>query len=198
MERRLLKDFHIGIVEGIVNEIQQNLDEPKNVFGQIAKVLGRRTTFKSKKKDWNELVRKNTQPSNPIGSAQEAEESRNKRQSLRRYIVANVNQPVQIEDEKLIGKYINKTTKIILFYFNFKIYNASYNIVSKFKYWQVTYFPEYNPKLVEVPRGARVAYAKFMSKKIEEDYKKLENEPPNPPKDPNRATVKFKGIQDYI
>ncbi|XP_050299410.1 transient receptor potential protein isoform X2 [Anthonomus grandis grandis] len=153
MERRLLKDFHIGIVEGIVNEIQLNPDEPKNVFGQIAKVLGRRTTFKAKKKDWNELVRKNTHPSNPIGSAQEAEESRQKRQSIRKHIIANANKPVNIEDNKLI---------------------------------------EYNPKLVEVPRGARVAYAKFMSKKIEEDYKKSESEEVK--KDGKReSVVKFKG-----
>ncbi|KAL1509540.1 hypothetical protein ABEB36_004255 [Hypothenemus hampei] len=150
MERRLLKDFHIGIVEGIVNEIQQNQDEPKNVFGQIAKVLGRRSTFKkTKKKDWNELVRKNTLPNNPIGSAHEAEESRRKRQSLRKHIITNVGQPVRIEDEKLI---------------------------------------EYNPKLVEVPRGARVAYAKFMSKKIEEEYKKTEDEG----KIEKKQSVKFK------
>ncbi|ENN83024.1 hypothetical protein YQE_00613, partial [Dendroctonus ponderosae] len=88
MERRLLKDFHIGIVDNIVNEIQQNLEEPKNVFGQIAKVIGRRTTFKSKKKDWNALVRRNTTASNPIGSAQEAEESIKKRQSLRKHIIS--------------------------------------------------------------------------------------------------------------
>lgn len=31
-------------------------------------------------------------------------------------------------------------------------------------------FLEYNPKLSEVPRGARVAYAKFMTKKLHEDY----------------------------
>ncbi|XP_066257268.1 transient receptor potential protein-like [Euwallacea similis] len=154
MERRLLTDFHIGIVEGIENEIQQNLDEPKNVFGQIAKVLGRRTTFKTKKKNWNELVRRNTTASNPIGSAQEAEFSRRKRQSLRKHIFTNVNQPVQIEDEKLL---------------------------------------EYNPKLVEVPRGARVAYAKFMSKKIEEDYKKSEDEGTTclTPKDDRKHLVKF-------
>ncbi|CAG9767035.1 unnamed protein product [Ceutorhynchus assimilis] len=155
MERRLLKDFHIGIVEGLVNEMQQNPIEPKNVFGQIAKVIGRRTT-KSKKKDWNELVRKNTLPSNPIGSAQEAEESRFKRQSLRKHIISNVDQPVRIEDEKLI---------------------------------------EYNPKLVEVPRGARVAYAKFMSRKIEDDYKKTESEasPLKPQRESKKQSVKFRG-----
>ncbi|ERL93960.1 hypothetical protein D910_11246 [Dendroctonus ponderosae] len=158
MERRLLKDFHIGIVDNIVNEIQQNLEEPKNVFGQIAKVIGRRTTFKSKKKDWNALVRRNTTASNPIGSAQEAEESIKKRQSLRKHIISNVNQPVHIEDEKLI---------------------------------------EYNPKLVEVPRGARLAYAKFMSKKIEEDYKTgNQEESTGPPKDIKKQSVKF--VSKYL
>lgn len=115
MERRLLKDFHIGIVEGIVSEIQQNTDEPKNVFGQIAKVLGRRTTFKSKKKDWNELVRKNTVARDPIGSAQEAEESRKKRQSLRKHIIANVREHAQMEDEKLLGEpnFLAKKSKLV-------------------------------------------------------------------------------------
>ncbi|XP_060530179.1 transient receptor potential protein [Cylas formicarius] len=137
MERRLLQDFHIGIVEGLASEMQQNPAGPINVFKQIAKVLGRRTTFQTKKKDWNAVVRKNTMPSNPIGSAQEAEESRKMRQSLRKHIITNVDHPLQIEDEKLL---------------------------------------EYNPKLCEVPRTARVAYAKFMSKKIEEEYKKSEND----------------------
>lgn len=34
---------------------------------------------------------------------------------------------------------------------------------------------EYNPKLVEVPKTARVAYAKFMTKKIQSDFS-IENE----------------------
>ncbi|CAH1159814.1 unnamed protein product [Phaedon cochleariae] len=131
MERRLLKDFHIGMVEGLVQEMSLTPNEPKNVFGQIAKVIGRRTTFKPKKKDWNALVKRNSVTSNPIGSAQELESLRFKRQSLRKHILLNVKDNVLLEDEKLI---------------------------------------EYNPKLSEVPRGARLAYAKFMSKKIEVDY----------------------------
>ncbi|XP_056640149.1 transient receptor potential protein isoform X1 [Diorhabda sublineata] len=128
MERRLMKDFHIGIVEGIVQEMKMNPTETKNVFGHIAKVIGRRATFKSTKKDWNALVRKNTTTSNPIGTAQELEASRIKRQSLRRHILSNT----VLDDDKLL---------------------------------------EYNPNLTEIPKTARVAYAKFMNKKIRFEYK---------------------------
>ncbi|CAG9859793.1 unnamed protein product [Phyllotreta striolata] len=127
MERRLMKDFHIGIVEGIVQEMKMNPLETTNVFGHIAKVIGRRATFKStKKKDWNSLVKKNA-VSDPIGSAQELESARVKRQSLRKHIISNP----ELDDEKLI---------------------------------------EYNPKLTEIPKRARVAYAKFMTKKIQTEY----------------------------
>lgn len=44
--------------------------------------------------------------------------------------------------------------------------------------------------MVEVPRGARVAYAKFMSKKIEQEYKKTEAEEP---KETKKVAVKFVG-----
>lgn len=132
MERRLLKDFHIGIVEGLVNEIMTTSREHKDVFTHIAKVISKRASNK-RKKDWNEMVRKSTIKGNPIGSAQEAEALRQQRQSLRRHILHNVKETVNIDHDKLI---------------------------------------EYNPKLSEVPRGARVAYAKFMTKKIKEDYGK--------------------------
>lgn len=46
MERRILKDFQIGIVEGILNASLQNAKEPKDVFSTIAKVIGRRTSSK--------------------------------------------------------------------------------------------------------------------------------------------------------
>lgn len=103
MERRLLKDFHIGIVEGLVQEMNQN-NEPKNIFGQLAKVIGRRTT--SKKKDWNKLVRKSSVKVDPIGSAQGMENSIAKRQSLRKHILANVKQLQNLDDTMLLGKKI--------------------------------------------------------------------------------------------
>ncbi|XP_030748042.1 transient receptor potential protein isoform X2 [Sitophilus oryzae] len=134
MERRILNDFHIGIKEGLVNEIQMNLKEPKNVFSEIARALKKRSSMKSSKKNWNELVKKNK--SNPIGSAQEAEQLRQRRQSLRQYIMSTANKVGPVEDDhKLI---------------------------------------EYNPKLGALPKGARLAYVKFMSKKIEEEIKNEE------------------------
>lgn len=103
MERRLLKDFHIGIVEGIVNEVVSTVKEPKDVFSQIAKVIGRRASSKHKKKDWNALVRQNTVVKDPIGSGQEAEMAKIKRQSLRKHILSSINEPVNIDHDKLIG-----------------------------------------------------------------------------------------------
>lgn len=46
MERRILKDFQIGIVEGIINETLQTAKEPKDVFSTIAKVIGKRSSSK--------------------------------------------------------------------------------------------------------------------------------------------------------
>lgn len=46
MERRILKDFQIGIVEGIINESLQAAKEPKDVFSTIAKVIGKRSSSK--------------------------------------------------------------------------------------------------------------------------------------------------------
>lgn len=82
MERRLQKDFQIGIVEGIVNAVIQSEKEPKDVFSQIAKAIGRKSSG-SKKKDWNAVVRQNTIAKDPIGSSNEAIEKQTRR-SIRR------------------------------------------------------------------------------------------------------------------
>lgn len=42
MERRILKDFHIGIVEGIIKDVISKESKPKDVFSQIAKAIVRR------------------------------------------------------------------------------------------------------------------------------------------------------------
>lgn len=47
VERRILKDFQIGIVEGIINESLQSAKEPKDVFTTIAKAIGKRASSKS-------------------------------------------------------------------------------------------------------------------------------------------------------
>lgn len=80
MERRIIKDFQIGIVEGVVNEIISTEKVTKNIFGKIAKAIGRTD---SKKRDWNALVRHSTLVHDPIGSTSEAERKL-RQQSVRR------------------------------------------------------------------------------------------------------------------
>lgn len=46
MERRILKDFQIGIVEGIVNEVVSGSKEVKDVFSSIAKAIGKKASGK--------------------------------------------------------------------------------------------------------------------------------------------------------
>ncbi|XP_050457755.1 transient receptor potential protein [Cataglyphis hispanica] len=84
MERRLQKDFQIGMVEGIVQAVIQSEKEPKDVFSQIAKAIGRKGSG-STKKDWNAVVRQNTIANDPIGSTTEAVQ-RQTRRSLRRHL----------------------------------------------------------------------------------------------------------------
>ncbi|XP_034937713.1 transient receptor potential protein [Chelonus insularis] len=81
MERLLQKDFQIGIVEGIVNAVIQNEKEPKDVFSQLARAIGKRASA-TKKKDWNAAVRQSTITRDPIGSRSEAEIKQTRR-SLR-------------------------------------------------------------------------------------------------------------------
>ncbi|XP_043491754.1 transient receptor potential protein [Polistes fuscatus] len=128
MERRLQKDFQIGIVEGIVNAvIQGNEKEPKDVFSQIAKAIGRRSSGGSKKKDWNAVVRQNTFARDPIGSSNEAF-ARQTRRSYRRNMRGNANSDLaSLDPNRLV---------------------------------------EYNPNLSEVTPTTRIAYAKFMLKRV--------------------------------
>ncbi|EGI64238.1 Transient receptor potential protein [Acromyrmex echinatior] len=84
MERRLQKDFQIGIVEGIVQAVIQSEKEPKDVFSQIAKAIGRKGSGVGKK-DWNAVVRQSTIAMDPIGSTNEAMQ-RQTRRSLRRQL----------------------------------------------------------------------------------------------------------------
>ncbi|KAJ8728725.1 hypothetical protein PYW07_006421 [Mythimna separata] len=89
MERRILKDFHIGIVEGIIKDVISKENKPKDVFSQIAKAIVRRGSTDGKKRDWNALVRTNTVRKDPIGTTAEAE-TRRSRQSLRAHILDNM------------------------------------------------------------------------------------------------------------
>jgi len=97
MERRLQKDFQIGIVEGIVQAVIQSEKEPKDVFSQIAKAIGR-------KKDWNAVVRQSTITMDPIGSTNEAVQ-RQTRRSLRRQLRHQQNSDLASMDPKRLVDY---------------------------------------------------------------------------------------------
>lgn len=90
MERRLMKDFQIGLVEGIVSDAISSNKEPKDVFSKIAQAIGKRSS--SKGKDWNAMVRKSTMTRDPIGSTAEFQ-TRQSRQSLRRQIIEAQGKP---------------------------------------------------------------------------------------------------------
>ncbi|KAJ0172577.1 hypothetical protein K1T71_011716 [Dendrolimus kikuchii] len=100
MERRILKDFQIGIVEGIIKDVISKENKPKDVFSQIAKAIVRRGSTDSKKRDWNALVRTNTLRKDPIGTTDQAE-IRRSRQSLRAHILDNV-QTRTMDPQKLL------------------------------------------------------------------------------------------------
>ncbi|EDW59053.1 transient receptor potential protein [Drosophila virilis] len=127
MERRIMKDFQIGFVENL----KQEMDESANgldIFSSLAKVIGRKKTQKGDK-DWNAIARKNTFTANPIGSKRFSMQ-RHSQRSLRRKIIEQANEGLQMDQSQLI---------------------------------------EFNPNLGEVTRATRVAYVKFMRKKMAAD-----------------------------
>lgn len=58
----------------------------------------------SKKEDWNALVRQNTMPRDPIGSAQASTERRDRR-SLRRHLLQEANKGTQMDTDQIVRKY---------------------------------------------------------------------------------------------
>lgn len=56
MERRILKDFQIGIVESIVNEAVKSSTETRDVFTSIAKAITKRAVSKKYESHWNEYL----------------------------------------------------------------------------------------------------------------------------------------------
>jgi transient receptor potential cation channel subfamily C member 4 len=136
-ERRLMKDFQIGFVEGVVNEALASTDKgSKDVFSKIAKAIGKRGTTKGtsnaskkeKDKDWNSKVRQSVMRRNPIGSSAELQDKYNSRQSLRRYILEHGEETVHQMDAGRLA--------------------------------------QLNPNLEGVSPATRVAYAKFKMRKI--------------------------------
>lgn len=105
MERRLLKDFQIGLVEGLIQDaMASNEKGPKDVFSKIAKAIGRRTSQGSKKKDWNAVVRQKSVARDPIGSTAEGAERRH-RQSVRRYILDHQKDSLMSMDAERLVEY---------------------------------------------------------------------------------------------
>ncbi|KAK4887152.1 hypothetical protein RN001_003423 [Aquatica leii] len=81
MERRILKDFYIGALEGMANTADKN-GSYKNLFNHIIKAITRQSQ-KNKRKQWNRVARRATITFNPIGSSQEADSIKRRRESLR-------------------------------------------------------------------------------------------------------------------
>ncbi|XP_045478716.1 transient receptor potential protein [Harmonia axyridis] len=83
MERRILKDFQIGLMGGLAKSMETFGKDTKDVFGQLAKVIAKKT-IKRKSKNWNEVVKKKALTQDQIGSIDVEEKARQRRQSLRR------------------------------------------------------------------------------------------------------------------
>lgn len=107
MERRILKDFRIGSRNYSLEQLASDTEGTKDFFGQLARAMvrSRKGSSKRKKKDWNTLVRKNTVAQNPIGSAQEAEQIEIQRENLRKYILESAKKEMQLDTDKLMGKF---------------------------------------------------------------------------------------------
>ncbi|XP_043464170.1 transient receptor potential protein [Leptopilina heterotoma] len=103
MERRLQKDFQIGFVEGLVNQVIQSQSQPKDVFSQIAKAIGRRSSGGSKK-DWNAAVRHSVIVRDPIGSRSELMVKQTRR-SLKRHLAHHPNSDLASLDPDRLLEY---------------------------------------------------------------------------------------------
>ncbi|XP_031631635.1 transient receptor potential protein [Contarinia nasturtii] len=100
MERRILKDFQIGIVESISEAVK---NASGDVFSSIAQAINKRSLHrnKSKKEDWNAIVRQNSVVRDPIGSTRNSLTRRDRR-SLRRRILEEVNQGLKMNTQKIV------------------------------------------------------------------------------------------------
>lgn len=123
LERRILKDFQIGIVETIVTDAVQKSAEAKDIFSSIAKAMNVRASAKKfvqisfmkmkkkiseykfeifRKQDWNALVRQSTVRKDPIGSTRNSLTRRDRR-SLRRRILEEVDQGIKMDTQRIVG-----------------------------------------------------------------------------------------------
>ncbi|XP_045126101.1 transient receptor potential protein-like isoform X2 [Portunus trituberculatus] len=117
MERRLMKGFNIGMVEGIMTEILTSDKKPKNIFGKLARAMG-----KKKKEDWNAKVSRASLRRDQIGSSQT---------SLRRS-QTSIRRRIQHENEMLL-KTLNPD-KIVEYNPNLERYTPTTRVAyAKFK-----------------------------------------------------------------
>ncbi|SPP80905.1 blast:Transient receptor potential protein [Drosophila guanche] len=144
MERRILKDFQIGFVENLKQEMNES-EGGLDIFASLAKVIGKKKTQKGEK-DWNAIARKNTFTADPIGSKRSSMQ-RHSQRSLRRKIIEQANEGLAMDQHQLI---------------------------------------EFNPNLGEVTRATRVAYVKFMRKKMAADEVSLADDEETPKTDEQR------------
>jgi len=90
MERRLMKGFNIGMVEGVLQDIVSGDKKSKNIFGKLAKAMK-----KKKSVDWNSRVSKASLKRDQIGSS---------RTSLQRS-QTSLRRRIKMENEQLLKTY---------------------------------------------------------------------------------------------
>ncbi|CAL8109852.1 unnamed protein product [Orchesella dallaii] len=107
MERRLMKDFQIGVIEAAVKEaIVADEGNTKDMFARIARAIG----GKKQKKDWNEMVRKASVRADPIGSKQTS--LRRRKASVRRRRVEAENAALFSMDPDQLAEYNPKLQEL--------------------------------------------------------------------------------------
>lgn len=99
MERRILKDFHIGSIESALEHFCTPKG-PQDVFTQLAKAIKLKKSVKRRSKEWNVLVKQHSVDRDPIGSTEEFEKTLQNRRSLRKSLKEAKSQ----SSDNLLGK----------------------------------------------------------------------------------------------
>lgn len=134
-----MKDFQIGLVEGIVRETITTSKTPANIFGKIAQAIKRGD---SNRKDWNAIVQESIKDHDPIGRTSLKMARQVQRQSVRRHILQHQGPSLLTMDPNRLVEYnpnlsaVNPIARIA--YAKFKM-----NIIKR----------EYETHLSKVERG---------------------------------------------
>lgn len=163
-----MKGFNIGMVEGIMTEILTSDKKPKNIFGKLARAMG-----KKKKEDWNAKVSRASLRRDQIGSSQTS--LRRSRTSIRRRI--------QHENEMLL-KTLNPE-KIVEYNPNLEDYSATTRVAyARFKVNTLKKEKEKKlaaEKKAEVQQKASAANQKLeVEKKGDASSKQFQSRSPSP------------------